>query len=77
MREMPHRSYLLRLWQETDEPPIWRAMLESPSDHQRVGFATLDALFAFLEQETARLEADGKQSQNLPGRQKNSSGGAI
>jgi hypothetical protein len=34
------------------EPPLWRASLESPQDGERLGFASLLDLFAFLESET-------------------------
>lgn len=58
MTTTPYRSYLLRLWLEPNDPPEWRAMLESPSTGERHGFASLQALFAFVEQETERLEAE-------------------
>ena len=51
-------SYLLRLWQDSggdlpsDEPPPWRASLEIPQSGDRLGFASLADLFAFLENET-------------------------
>lgn len=54
-------SYLLRLWEESGgsppgaplgEPPVWRASLESPRSGERLGFASLAELFAFLENET-------------------------
>ncbi len=58
MTTTPYRSYLLRLWLEPNDPPEWRAMLESPSSGERHGFASLKALFAFVEQETERLEQE-------------------
>jgi hypothetical protein len=50
-------SYLLRLWQESNggasgEAPLWRASLEKPQTGDRLGFASLADLFAFLENET-------------------------
>ena len=53
-------SYLLRLWESEEEGVIvWRAVLEYPASGQRRGFASLAALFAFLEAETAvTLEVD-------------------
>jgi hypothetical protein len=50
-------SYLLRLWQESGgsapgDPPLWRASLEWPQSGDRQGFASLEDLFAFLENET-------------------------
>ncbi|MBU0490882.1 MAG: hypothetical protein KKA73_00380 [Chloroflexi bacterium] len=49
-----YHSYLLRLWEVDDdqEGPIWRASLESPGTGERRGFASLDALFAFLAETT-------------------------
>jgi hypothetical protein len=58
-REPPdYLSYLLRLWRahERGSPhwrlPVWRASLQSPQTGERVGFATLDDLFAFLREQT-------------------------
>ena len=58
MTTTPYRSYLLRLWMEPNNPPEWRAMLESPVSGERNGFATLEALFEFIQQETGRLEQE-------------------
>jgi len=43
-------SYLLRLWQESAGEGIWRASLEDPHTGERTGFASLEDLFAFLQQ---------------------------
>jgi hypothetical protein len=44
-------AYMLRLWQDQDQAgPQWRASLESPHTGERRGFASLEALFAFLEE---------------------------
>ena len=51
-----YRSYLLRLWLEPNDPPVWRAMLENPANGERHGFSDLKALFSFLEQDTEKLE---------------------
>lgn len=46
-------SYLLRLWRESDEEsPVWRASLKSSRTGEKVGFGSLDELFAFLQRET-------------------------
>jgi hypothetical protein len=51
-------AYLLRLWRESggdlprDESTRWRASLQDPHSGERVGFANLEDLFAFLERET-------------------------
>ena len=55
MRREQHRylSYLLRLWQiKSEDELVWRASLESPHTGERCGFASLEALFAFLRQQT-------------------------
>ena len=45
-------AYMLRLWQvSSDGEPIWRASLESPHSGELCGFANLDLLFAFLEEQ--------------------------
>jgi len=45
-------AYLLRLWQVCSKgQTTWRALLESAQTGERVGFAGLDELFAFLEKE--------------------------
>jgi hypothetical protein len=52
--EYPHRcSYLLRLWR-TDELRgfHWQASLETPETGERIGFASLEELFAYLMDRT-------------------------
>jgi hypothetical protein len=56
-QERRYLSYLLRLWREgggslQGGAPVWRAFLERPQHGDRLGFATLSDLFAFLEKET-------------------------
>jgi hypothetical protein len=47
-------SYLLRLWQVASQGRlVWRASLEEARTGQRRGFPDLEALFAFLSEETA------------------------
>lgn len=43
------RSYLLRLW-SADQPGSfnWQASLEDPETGERIGFASLEELFAYL-----------------------------
>jgi hypothetical protein len=49
-----YHAYLLRLWQVEAAPsgsggePVWRASLEHPHTGERVGFAGLDDLIAYL-----------------------------
>ena len=45
-------AYMLRLWQVGGEgEPVWRASLESPHTGERYGFANLESLITFLEEE--------------------------
>jgi hypothetical protein len=45
-------SFLLRLWTVSDEAvPSWRASLEDSHTGERIGFATLDELSAYLGHE--------------------------
>ena len=56
-----YRAYLLRLWQAEgdDGHPVWRAALEDARTGERLGFADLTRLCAFLEAITAdRTEYD-------------------
>lgn len=49
-----YQSYLLRLWQDTDEETsVWRASLQSSLTGERQGFADLEQLFAFLRRQAA------------------------
>jgi hypothetical protein len=60
---MPHETrgyvaYLLRLWQARCETGVaWRASLESARTGERVGFASLEAFFTFLEKEVCQVTA--------------------
>jgi hypothetical protein len=46
-------SYLLRLWQiESKGRLVWRASLEDARTGERQGFASIDALLAFLREQT-------------------------
>jgi hypothetical protein len=48
-----YMSYLLRLWQVgSRSEAVWRASLQSPHTGERRGFPSLEALFAFLRQQT-------------------------
>jgi hypothetical protein len=58
-RGADYLSYLLRLWQESGddaperrEGPVWRASLTSPTTGERVGFASLEGLVAYLQART-------------------------
>ncbi len=58
VRPLHYRSYLLRFWEEHSAdsslgvlPPAerWRFSLEDPHSGARLGFANIDQLVAFLE----------------------------
>ena len=49
-----YRSYLLRFWEERSEQTeatLWRFSLEDPLTTQRLGFADLESLTAWLKSE--------------------------
>ncbi len=47
-------SYLLRLWRNDGAGGTdWRASLEIPKTGERIGFASLEELFAYLMDQTA------------------------
>jgi len=62
-------SYLLRLWQESEralegrEEPVWRASLTSPATGERVGFANLEELMAYLQERMANAP-DSEEAQD-------------
>jgi hypothetical protein len=47
-------AYMLRLWQVGEDKMVWRASLENAHTGARQGFASLDALIVFLEEETGQ-----------------------
>lgn len=48
-----YRAYLLRLWcAEGADNGSWRASLEDSHTGERIGFASLEELFAFLMEES-------------------------
>ncbi len=64
MTQRGYMAYLLRLWQVRGEDGMaWRASLESARTGERVGFASLQDLFAFLEQEVCQI-AQGQTALN-------------
>ena len=46
-----YRSYLLRLWRPETPGQGWRASLEDMRTSERLGFESLEHLFAFLMQQ--------------------------
>lgn len=64
---LAYRSYLLRLWRTPggDEQP-WRASLEDPLTGERLGFADLEALAAYLREKIERLPAPEQKIGQYP-----------
>ena len=63
-----YQAYMLRLWQDQGEAgPQWRASLESPHTGERRGFASLEALFAFLEERSRGLHPQAGGGPHQPG----------
>jgi hypothetical protein len=51
-----YHSYLFRLWLEPGEAEAtWRASLEDAHTGERRGFTSLEALFAFVLEQTGQL----------------------
>jgi len=51
-RQADYLSYLLRLWRMDESTDAWRGSVESPQTGERLGFGSLDELFAFLREQT-------------------------
>ncbi len=68
-REPRYFAYMLRLWQvKGNGESSWRASLESPRTGERRGFANLEALFEFLQEQTSR-QIDSQEEANPDQRQ--------
>jgi hypothetical protein len=60
-QERRYISYLLRLWQiESQGQLVWQASLEDSRTGKRRGFASVDALLAFLRQLTDGASDSGE-----------------
>ena len=56
MPKPKYHSYLIRLWQEDDkEKMIWRFVLVDLIEGERWGFANLEHLVAFLQEQVDAL----------------------
>ncbi|UCC85561.1 MAG: hypothetical protein JSV81_11895 [Anaerolineales bacterium] len=61
-----YKAYLLRVWESSDKGKrLWRASVESPGTGERRGFASLEALFAFLKEQTGSAPRRGGEN-NTP-----------
>jgi len=67
-------AYLLRLWQvKVHGKTTWRASLESSLTGERLGFASLDELFAYLQRQTGAMsDADDDGFRNRKQREEQS-----
>lgn len=55
-------SYLLRMWQvQSQGQAVWRATLEFPLTGKVIGFADLDSLFTYLENQAKAGASGGRQ----------------
>ncbi len=55
-RAPTYLSFMLRLYRvDEKEEPVWRMSLESSLTRERVGFASLEDLFAFLQQQMGMM----------------------
>ena len=57
-------SYLLRLWKvEGGEGGGWRASIEDPHTGEQRGFASLEALFAFLREQVGTSSVSDRDAE--------------
>jgi hypothetical protein len=59
------RSYILRIWvEEEDGRCMWRASLTAIPGGERLGFASLQMAFKFLEEQTRRDQTPKGSQEN-------------
>lgn len=59
-------SFLLRVWRAGDgEQPDWRASVEDIRTGERRGFASLEELFAFIQNLTGEKAGDQKTQRRI------------
>ena len=59
-------AYMLRMWQVNNGgKSVWRASVESPHTGERIGFGSLEALFAFLVEKTGELAQREEQAKDV------------
>jgi hypothetical protein len=52
-RPLRHHSFILTLWPEGADPPVWRFSLQDPHSTERRGFKDVGELVRYLEGWTA------------------------
>ena len=62
--EPDYLSYLVRLWRMKGSAAAWRGSIENPYTGERLGFGSMDELFAFLREQTDMLP--GKEEAKSP-----------
>ena len=59
----PYSSYLLRIWHAAEgDPHGWHVSLQNLVTGERLGFATLESLFAFFETASAEIMVEANES---------------
>ena len=66
--EPDYLSYLVRLWRTKGGAAAWRGSIESPHTGERLGFGSLDELFAFLREQTGTMP--GTEEAKSPAKQR-------
>ncbi len=64
----PYQSFLLRIWRAGNQMGCWRASLDEMGSGRRLGFPSLEELFAFLMDRTEsedRKEADSETADSV------------
>jgi hypothetical protein len=65
-QEPRYLAYMLRLWQVRDtEDMVWRASLEDAHTGERRGFASLEMLVAFLQEQTRSATQNQEQVEQV------------
>jgi hypothetical protein len=64
-QEQHYLSYVLRMWLPVGETH-WHASLLDPETGKRVGFASLQGVWAYLEERAGRLASQAGQAASEP-----------
>ena len=56
-------AWLLRIWQSGEQEAVWRASLEDPHTGERIGFANLPGLWAYVKQRITVAKAKHQPDQ--------------
>jgi len=72
--DTPYRLYVLRVWRNGRDDP-WRASLDCARTGERLPFATLLELYAFLESETGDAQPSTLRAEDTGDREKSQTEG--